>query len=322
MFFKKSTPKNKTSENSPADIPEQKAEKHAPVYIVGDNALTCYLAAKLSPFRKVVIISGTSENTSLSTNGITLKEERALQKQRCIFQTSFMIREKPEVLIIAASPHKIKAAIAATASKNIGDAPVLCFTPLKNFNLFTGLFNENIFRAFFDGYLSLENQQLSQLGRQPSITLCMDEKNPYFQLINELFVLSDITTRTETDETSAFWNYFTTYAAGSLLSAYFNKNFAQITKDKSLRDNIKPLVKELCTIAKSENETINEEEILKKLYNTPNSYIYPLQAEFSLGKIGELDLLSSCFLDISQKKKLPNTEIRKILNKLYNIILA
>lgn len=322
MFFKKINNKNKTEETLSAEVSEQMPEKHAPVYIIGDNALTCYLAAKISPVRKTIIISGTSENTSLSTNGITFKEERTLQKKHCTFQTSFMIREKPEAVIIAASPHKIKAATAAAASKNIGDAPILCFTPLKNFNLFTGLFNENIFRAFFDGYLSLENQLLSQLGRQPSVTLCMDEKNSCFPVIKELFSASDIAIHPETNETSAFWNYLTPYAAGSLLSAYFNKNLALITKDKSLRDNIKPLVKELCAIARSEIETINEDDILKKLYNTPNSYVYPLQAEFSLGKIGELDSLSSCFLDISQKKKLPDTEIRKILNKLYNIILA
>ncbi len=310
------------AESSPSNAPEPKTEKHNPVYIIGDNALACYLALKLSPSRKVIIISGTSENTSLSTNGIIFKEERTLQKQHYVFQTSFMIREKPEAVIITASPHKIKAALAAAASKNVGDAPVLCFTPLQNFNLFTGLFSENIFRAFFDGYLSLENQQLSQLGRQPSVMLCIDEKNSCFPIVNELFSSAGIPFSPEADETFAFWNYFTSYAVGSLLSAYFNKNFALIIKDKSLRDNIKPLVEELCTIAQTENASINEEEILKKLYNTPSGYIYPLQAEFSLGKIGELDSLSSCFLDISQKKKLPDTEIRKILNKLYNIILA
>lgn len=319
MFFSKT--KNHNSENNPEEITP--VRKNNPLYIVGDNALAYFLAAKFEKAgENVIVISNKANNTSLNTNGLTLREEINLQKSHLRFKTSFWIKDEPKLIILTASNDKVKAAITALSSKKINNAPVLCFTPLKDINFLRPFLGENICRCFFDGYLNYNNQTLVQLGRAPNITICQNEQADFFAEMKNIFATAEINLKFSNDNNSEFWNYFILYAAGSLLSTYFNKDIAIITKDKNLRDQIKPLVVELCFIAERDKALVNADEILKKLYNTPNNYHHPLQEDFSLDKIGDLDSISSYFLDTARKYKCSTTEITKILNKLFNIILA
>lgn len=319
MFFHKA--KNINSENNIED--NTPIINYNPVYVVGDNALAYFLATKFEKAgENVIVISNKSNNTSLNTNGLTFKEEISLQKSHLKFKTSFWIKDKPKLIILTSSNDKVKAAITSISSKKINNAPVLCFTPLKDINFLHPFLGENISRCFFDGYLSYSNQTLIQLGRTPSITICQNEHAAFLSEIKNIFATTEINLKFSSDSNSEFWNYFILYAAGSLLSTYFNKDIAVITKDKNLRDHIKPLVIELCSIAEKDKALVNADEILKKLYNTPNNYRHPLQEDFSLDKIGNLDSISSYFLDSAHQYKCPTTEITKILNKLFNIILA
>lgn len=314
MFFKA---KNTNLENITS------TKKNNPVYVVGDNDLAYFLAAKFEKVgENVIVISNKANNTSLNTNGLTFKEEINLQKSHLKFTTSFWIKDEPKLIILTSPNDKVKAAITALSSKKINNAPVLCFTPLKDINFLRPFLGENICRCFFDGYLSYSNQTLIQLGRAPNVTICNDEEAIIFSEIKNIFAAAEINLKFSIDNNSEFWNYFILYAAGSLLSTYFNKDIAVITKDKKLRDDIKPLVMELCFIAEQDKAIVNADEILKKLYNTPNNYHHPLQEDFSLDKIGNLDSISSYFLDTAHQYKCPTTEITKILNKLFNIILA
>lgn len=319
MFFHKT--KNINLENNPED--NSFVKKDNPIYVVGDNALAYFLATKFEKAgENVIVISNKSNNTSLNTNGLTFKEEINLQKLHLKFKTSFWIKDEPKLIILTSPNDKVKAAITALSSKKINNAPVLCFTPLKDINFLRPFLGENICRCFFDGYLNYSNQTLIQLGRAPSITICQDKQSDLLSELKNIFSSTEISLKFSVDDNSEFWNYFILYAAGSLLSTYFNKDLALITKDKNLRDNIKPLVIELCFIAEKDKAQVNTDEILKKLYNTPNNYHHPLQDDFNLSKIGNLDSISSYFLDTAHQYKCPTTEITKILNKLFNIILA
>ena len=120
-----------------------------PVYIIGDNALTCYLAAKITDAgHNVIVIAGKGNNVSLSTNGISLKEDSSLKLSRYKFTTSFWIKEEPKLVIITADAGHINSSLAAVSKTKIGGAPVLCFTPLKDINYLEAVVDGNLFRVF------------------------------------------------------------------------------------------------------------------------------------------------------------------------------
>ena len=221
-----------------------------PVYIIGDNALTCYLAAKITDAgHNVIVIAGKGNNVSLSTNGISLKEDSSLKLSRYKFTTSFWIKEEPKLVIITADAGHINSSLAAVSKTKIGGAPVLCFTPLKDINYLEAVVGGNLFRAFFDGYLQMENQQVFLYGRAPQIKICKninwEKENPF----PELFSYTGLNISYETDTSLCYWEFFAPYAVGSLLAALNNKNLFDITKDKQLRDQIPLLIAETAEIA-------------------------------------------------------------------------
>lgn len=155
MFFRKDIfntkpaalePEAETAEDEVRNPPSDTR----PVYVIGDNALTCYLAAKLTDAgHDVIVIAGKENNLSFSTNGISLKEDSSLKLSRYKFNTSFWIKEEPKLVIIAADAGHVNASLAAVAKDKIGAAPVLCFTPLKDVNYIEAMVGGNLFRAFF-----------------------------------------------------------------------------------------------------------------------------------------------------------------------------
>ena len=138
MFFRKdvfnSKPSELETELSPEEIKENifSADKR-PIYIVGNNALTCYMAAKLTDAgHNDIIISDKENNISLSTNGISLKEDSSLKLSRYKLNTSFWIKEEPKLILLTADAGQLNPFLAALSKEKVGTAPVLCFTPLKD----------------------------------------------------------------------------------------------------------------------------------------------------------------------------------------------
>lgn len=154
MFFRKDIfnikpaalePEAETAEDEVRNPPSDTR----PVYVIGDNALTCYLAAKLTDAgHDVIVIAGKENNLSFSTNGISLKEDSSLKLSRYKFNTSFWIKEEPKLVIIAADAGHVNASLAAVAKDKIGAAPVLCFTPLKDVNYIEAMVGGNLSGPF------------------------------------------------------------------------------------------------------------------------------------------------------------------------------
>lgn len=255
MFFRKDIfnikpaaldPEAETAEDEVRNPPSDTR----PVYVIGDNALTCYLAAKLTDAgHDVIVIAGKENNLSFSTNGISLKEDSSLKLSRYKFNTSFWIKEEPKLVIIAADAGHVNASLAAVAKDKIGAAPVLCFTPLKDVNYIEAMVGGNLFRAFFDGYLQQNGQQVFLYGRTPQVKICKnvnwEKENPF----PDIFAYTGLNIGYETDTVRCYWEFFAPYAVGSLLSALNNKNLFDITKDKQLRDQIPRLIAETAAIA-------------------------------------------------------------------------
>lgn len=165
MFFRKDILNPRTEFESNEDEVKPLPSDTRPIYIVGNNALAYYFGAKLTDAGHNIIILSGKENTGISTNGITLKEDSTLQKNKYKFNTSFWIKEEPKLVIITSPAGKINSDLTAVSLKKIGTAPVICFTPLKDINYLEALVGNNLFAAYFDGYLHLDDQTLYLYGR-------------------------------------------------------------------------------------------------------------------------------------------------------------
>ena len=89
MFFgKETTPseKNGTSQNN----------GRPPVYLTGLNPLSLYLAAKFTAAgQRCIILNDSPACRELCASGLTVKEDRLLQRQKYSLESSFWIRETP-----------------------------------------------------------------------------------------------------------------------------------------------------------------------------------------------------------------------------------
>ena len=330
MFFRKNVFNTKPNslELETQEIDNEVRNKPSdtrPVYIIGDNALTCYLSAKMTDAgHNVIIIAGKDNNISLSTNGISLKEDSSLKLSRYKFKTSFWIKNEPKLVIITADAGHVNASLAAITKNKIGTTSVLCFTPLKDINYIEAMVGGNIFRAFFDGYLQQDDQQIFLYGRTPSITICKninwEKENPF----PNIFANTGLNINYKTDTAHCFWEFFAPYAVGSLLATLNNKNLFDITKDKQLREQIPLLIAETAEIAAGEGLKLDCEALIKKLYAIPMNYRFPLQDEINSGGYGEANLISSVLMNTARSAKLRfmDSQLNKILKQIYNLILV
>lgn len=307
------------------EVEEEPSEedKNRPIYILGDNALACYLAIRfINAGEKVKIIANKEAASSLSNNGVTMIESHNLQKSNHKFDTTFWLKETPKMLIITSEANKLNAAITAISRKKILDAPVILFTPIRDILYIKNILENDIYRAFFEGYLLKKPNQINLFGRAPGIVITPKGNRKKDKIVFNTFKNADLIIRKQDDEIKAFWDFFTVYTACSLISAANNKTIFDVIKDKEKREQIIPLIQELCKIAKSDGAILDQEEILKKIYNTPLSYPYPLQVEISRGKAGDIDLISSNIINVARKHKEPTHQTGALLKKIYNIILA
>ncbi|MFV0625767.1 MAG: 2-dehydropantoate 2-reductase N-terminal domain-containing protein [Alphaproteobacteria bacterium] len=298
-------------------------EKNRKIYILGDNALACFFAMRFSNSgEKVVLITNKGTASRLSNNGVTIIENHSLQKNHYKFDTTFWLKEAPKMLIITSDAIKLNASLTAISRKKIVNSPVLLFTPIKDTLYIRNILENDIYRSFFDGYLLSQSDQVLLYGRNPSISFTPKSKKKNDKIISSCFEKAGLSVKSESTEEKAFWDFFSVHAICSLVSAAYNKNIFDVIKDKEKREKLIPLINEITQITKHDGVELNSEEVLKKIYNTPLSYPYPLQVEISKGKAGDFNLISSNLSEIANRSKCKIDELNSLLKKIYNIIMA
>ena len=275
-----------------------------PIYIIGSSAESLYLAAKLYLIgEKVIIISDKNDNIYLSTNGITLKETVPLQQNKLKFDTSFWIEHSPKAVIIASALTSLKSLLSMLSPAKIGKAPVILFTPLKNFDYINKLLKTNITKAYLEGFITRDDQIVSVLGKEPQITICEKENSSIFDIFKNL----NIPLKSGTNKDLAFWTHFSNYALSSMISADQNQNIIEAFK----RKNYEPVINEMSELALCHNANIPVEDIIKNFATAPLNYFYPLHKGTKKEKTAELAFISSI---LSETSKASNTPIPNLLN--------
>ena len=200
MLFRKITLSDKEKNETPLQ-PQPVSAEGAPVYILGDTALACFLAVKLiTAGHRVIVLAGPKENTSLSTNGITVKEDYQLQKLHSKIETALWLKETPELLIIASRSSRTKAMLTAVSQNKIKNCPVISFTRMKDKNFISDILGVPVISAYFEGWLSDKNQTVTAYGRNPEIILCAETGSAAYQTMEKLLADTRIGLRTNRSE--------------------------------------------------------------------------------------------------------------------------
>lgn len=293
-----------------------------PVCIVGSNALACLLAARFSEAgENVILMAGVKENANLSANGITLKEDYQLQKRHYKFKTALWLKDSPRLLIIAEESPRIKAALTGITPSKIKDCPAVSFTRLKDPGLIRDILGIQIIDAYFDGWLRSRDQQIIVYGRTPQISLCCPDDTVTFLLLQKLLEPLKMPIIPAEDSEQCFWDYFCLYAPCSLLTAMHGKNVFELIKNKTLREQLHSLVNEICRLAPSHINAPLADDVIKKIFNIPSDYLFPLQTEISRGNAGDIDFISTILQQASINRKQPLPETASLLKQVYQMLL-
>ena len=294
-----------------------------PIYIIGNNTLAYYLGAQIqSSGQNVILLTDKhSSGESLSTDGISIKEDRSLTQKRHKLNAAEIMKEPAKMVIITAFANKLNTMLSCVSRSRIGNTPVVCFTPIKDLSYLTPILGENLHAAYFNGYIINNKQTISLLGRGTSITLCPPKDKEADKDILDIFTESKLEINVSSNSLLSFWEYFSAYALCSILSAARDEKISDLLKEKDEKERINTLVEEFCSLAGVDDIVLNDKVILKNIYNTPVNYIYPLHQSIKNGGKDDFNLLSTVINDSAMITKQPIPKINYLLKKLYNNIL-
>ncbi len=321
MLFKKVT----FAPNTPKPAPSaatQLALMGSPVYILGNTPIAGFLAAKFTTSGiRTVILAGNKDNTSLSTNGITVKEDYQLQKLHCKLETAIWQKETPKMVIIATTPILLKSSLLALTKSKLKNTPIISFTPSKDENLIADILGHPVTKAYYDGWLKASPQQITVYGQAPKITLCAETASQTYQAFAELAQKANLELQSCHLDSLAFWNIFCIYAPCSLITAASGKNIFEITKSKALREQLLSCLQEISLLPPKTLPPYKPEELLKQIFNIPSQYNFPLAEQIQNSQTGDLDFLSSIIQQAAFDNKCQLPTLNLLLKSLYEQIL-
>lgn len=286
------------------------SQTQSPIYILGDTPLAFYLASRFQTAGEKVTILGAKIKDCIS-----VIEGHNLRKNTYQFDTSSLITQTPKLLIICSEPCKLNSALTTIPTKKILNTPVVLFSYLKDTSYVEDILSTPVSRGYFDGYLEQKQSDITLLGRSSGLTICSTNKR-----LTALFTPSELTTEVIPKNPNTFWDFFGSYAVCSIIATAFDNNIFEVIKDRHRRDNMIPIINEVSKIAQSDGAEIDTELLLKKIYNTPLNYSYPMQLEVAKRKASELNLISSNLQNIARQNRIATPQTNKLLHKIYNKI--
>ena len=84
-----------------------------------------------------------------------------------------------------------------------------------------------------------------------------------------------------------------------------------------MRENARPLLEEIAALAAAEKAAADVDALLKKLYNIPNNYVFPLQDDFHKNRPGELAGLSDIITETARRGGCRIPGLSRLLKQLY-----
>lgn len=253
-------------------------DTNLPVYILGKTALGLYLAHKLSGVGENPVIITPPADNEISHQEITIKEENAFKKHKFIYKSAPYTFGKAKLLIITSEVNRLKSELLLVSQRNMATTPCIIFSDDKNTDIAQNIIGQPLIHAWFNGWLTKEDDTITLLGNETNIVL---HKN-YHNLENCLAALSilnrtGINTNSTEDNNQIYWKHFSTNIICTMLTAKEQQNITQICKNKEKRHLINILAEEISSLALFYHTQLSAEEICKNIYSIPPHYSFNTQ---------------------------------------------
>ena len=294
------------------------------VYLLGLNDKSLFLTARLQDAgANTVILTSPNQISELAAKELVVKEDRLLQRKKHSLHTDFALRHDFDLLIITSSSSSLKSDLTLLSPAKLQNALILNLSLLETPSLLTDIIRTPVVNGYLQCFVEYDPKpQLNILGRNQSLTVSCTDEHPLAAFLSHWLRPDDTEIIASPDDNYNFWYYFIPYAAAALISSSLNKPIYTIAKDEQGRKSIDSCLKELLAIASAHKVTINHADMLKKIYNIPADYIFPLQRDTRNGTFSELNTISSLLLQNSDFKNFKISVLRGIFKQIYDKTLA
>lgn len=314
MFFKKSA---KTSE----DFTPLATNNVNPIYILGENKLALFLAAKLQASGQNVIILTTSAPVNTFKNiEFTLKEEYNLKKNTFQIAATSLLSHKPQLIIIASDQYNLQSHLTLLPSSFYPDTQLLCFNLIESKEILRPLLGHNYNQAYFNGHLDSDGSALSALGKAPQIVVSSNKSENELETIETIFKTAEIKVNLSKNDNLNFWENFAPYILGYLCSSA-KQHIVDLLNDKEEKNSIIAAASELCRLATHEQVHLNKEELLRNLYETPHSFYFKKSNTSCTYEAAILDSYHSLLSLKARTYKCKTPTLNSLIKTNYNYLL-
>ncbi len=314
MFFKKShiLPNNNETTSS--------SDKKT-IYVLGDDDLALYLAAKFKENgQRCILLSTSGPALGSKQTEISLKEEYNLQKSNISITTSSFVSEEPEAIFIAGNSNTFYAHLTLLPQRRYPDTPIVCFNTINKTNILAPLLGQNFYKAYFKGFLTLSGNNLIANGPLPEITLIAKKEKEEKLGIEETLATSGLKISITEKNIENFWKNNAVEILG-YLSTYPKQHIMEILNNKNQKDKIHQAASEICNLAKFEKVKLSADDIIHELIDTPRNFYYKKSSYSKTENASRLEKLYNMLSEKARTYKCKIPELNQMIKDNYDYLL-
>ena len=238
------------------------------------------------------------------------------------FSTASIMTTDAKAVIITVTSSELNSALAFISRDKINNAPLLCFSLLKDSGYIQDILGTPVCKAHFTGWLNKHDQQISLKGRQPTINIYSTINNSTQQKLSALFNSAGFEISFLDSEKDFFWPMFTLNAACSIICSAYDKPIHQILKNKQFRTQLDEIINEFITLAAADDVKMNFSDIMDTIMSIPGGYIFPLHNDFRTGRHRDFHRISSLIKQSARQANVKTPVLNELMARIYEIYLS
>lgn len=276
--------------------------KTQPIFILGDNALAYFLTAKFQENEQTaILLTPSSPAKGYKNITINLKEEYNLQKKNISFYSTSFIHEEPLAIIISCNLNSFRAHLTLLSHLRYPNVPIICFNHIEKREQISPILGTSYHQAYFNGYLNINNSDITVCGSQPEITI--SEKKD--SLLENILNRSNLPISFQEKDKYNFWKINSVQILGYLTTSP-KQHISELLKNKEGKKLLSDVAEEISTLAKCEKIKISKEDMLKQLFEVPQNFYYQNSGITQTEKAAYIEKL---YTILSEKARANNCKI-------------
>ena len=295
--------------------------KEKPIYILGTNAISLYLAAKFQlGGERVILLTDKRDEGNIANTEFHIKEDSAGKKEGIWIETSFWTKEEAKLVIIASGTQEVNSDIFRLGKEKLSHCPTLCLSLCEDINFIRMSLNTNIIQTWFDGWVNRKNNHLYAYGKLPKIMLNNPTDDETLRELEKRISPSGLKLRNPS--LNEYKEKLYVRMGCSLACAICQKNLNQIFKNKSDTELLEHFFQEISSISEVEQTPISAERLMEIAKGIPANYIFPLQKSLSERHSGEYSYFNDYILRYTRRNDCKVDAMAQSLKKIYHTYLS